>query len=264
MELLHKYGYSLIFVVVLLEQLGFPIPAAPVLLLAGAFSASHELKLLPIFLVGTVAAFIGDFIWYRFGKKRGRGVLTLLCRISLSPDSCVRRTEDSFLKRGMNSLLFAKFIPGLNTIAPPMAGMFQATFLGFFWRDFAGALLYVIALTIPGMIFQRRIFDITNAIESIGRAFFWVLVGGLAAYILYKLLRLKWVHRQLYKERIEPQELFERIKAGEKFTIVDLRSSVHPETQPSSLPGAIRIPPGEIDHFLDKLDKDRWIVMYCT
>src|SRR3990172_928084 len=150
MELLHKYGYSLVFCVLLLEQLGLPIPAAPVLILAGALIPGKILSL-PILVCGAItAAFLGDFVWYLLGKKKGRSILKLLCHMSLSPDSCVRKTEDSFVKYGMNSLLFAKFVPGLNTIAPPMAGMFHSNFLAFFWRDIVGIAAYVLTFLLAG------------------------------------------------------------------------------------------------------------------
>jgi len=263
MNLLHQYGYSFVFCVVFLEQLGLPIPAAPFLLLAGAFAMDGEFSLPLVLFVAILAAFAGDAVWYMLGKKKGRSVLTLLCRISLSPDSCVRKTEESFTKRGVNSLLIAKFIPGLNTIAPPMAGMFHVSWLQFALRDLAGCLLYAIALTLPGYFFEHTIFDVTAYLESIGHALLWFTIGVIGIYLLYKYIRLKILQRMLYKERITPLELHDRIAAGEPLTIVDLRGISQIDQSPS-IPGAIRIPPSEIDLHLPQLEKDRWIIMYCT
>lgn len=263
MELLQKYGYSLVFCVVFLEQLGLPIPAAPILVLSGALAAGGHLKLWIVFVIAAFAAFAGDFIWYEIGKRKGRGILRILCHVSLSPDSCVKKTEESFMKNGMNSLLFSKFVPGLNTIAPPMAGMFSASFLAFFWRELIGISAYVIAFLLPGFFFEKAVFDITSFFESLGRTFFWLLLGSLAAYVLMKYVKLKLLQRMLYKERITPEELHERMQAGEEFTIVDIRSNWRVDTD-KIIPGAIRIPPGEVDNHIHKLDKEKWIVMYCT
>lgn len=263
MELLHKYGYSLVFSVIFLEQLGLPIPAAPVLILAGALSASGMLSFPLALFCAVLGCFLGDLIWYEIGRRKGRRVLKTLCRLSLSPDSCVRKTETSFLRHGMNSLLFAKFIPGLNTIAPPMAGMFHASFFSFLWRDLAGALIYCTALILPGFFFEKEIFEITAILEEVGQSLLWMILAAIGAYVLIKFVRLKLLQRLLYKERITPQELFERIQEGEELTLVDLRSNIQ-EGERQKLPGAINIHPGEIDEHINRLDRERWIVMYCT
>jgi membrane protein DedA with SNARE-associated domain len=264
MDLLNKYGYSLVFIVALLEQLGLPIPLAPILLLAGAVAAAGNLSFGLVVIFAVLAALIGDTVWYYLGKKKGRSVLKMLCYMSLSPETCVRKTEDSFLKYGMNSLMFAKFIPGLNTIAPPMAGLVGSRFPAFFLRDLFGALIYVLAFLIPGYFFEKRIFQVTDIFEQLGRTFFWLLIGGLVCYVLVKYIKLRLLQRILYKERITPEELHERMKAGEEFTIVDIRSNLRIDANTGFIPGAIRIPPAEVDQHLPALDKERWIVMYCT
>jgi len=264
MDLLDKYGYSLVFIVALLEQLGLPIPLFPVLLLAGAAAASGKLSFSLLVVFAVLAALIGDTVWYFLGKKKGHRVLKMLCHVSLSPETCVRKTEESFLKYGMNSLLFAKFVPGLNTIAPPMAGLVGARFPSFFIRDLAGSLLYVLAFLIPGYFFEKRIFQITDVFEQLGKTFFWLLIGGLVCYVLIKYIKLKLLQRLLYKERITPEELRERMDSGEQFIIVDIRQNLRFDPKSGFIPGAIRIPPGDIDQHLPRLAKDRWIVMYCT
>lgn len=263
MELLQKYGYSLVFGVMLLEQLGLPIPVAPVLILAGALIAGGKLSFALVVVCAVIAAYIGDFIWYEFGKKRGRNILGILCRLSLSPDSCVKKTENSFLKYGVNSLLFSKFVPGLNTIAPPMAGMFHVKFGSFLWRDLIGILVYVLALVLPGYFFEKEVFQVTTLFEEFGKALLWVILAVLAAYVGIKYLRLKRLQRLLSRDRITPEELHQKITAGEALILVDLRTNV-PAEEINGLPGAIRIHPGEIDQHLHRLEPDKWIVMYCT
>ncbi len=263
MELLQKYGYSLVFIVIFLEQLGFPIPAAPILILAGAMCAGGMLSFHLVLFLAVLGCFIGDAIWYGFGKYKGRSVLKILCMLSLSPDSCVRKTENSFLRYGMNSLIFAKFVPGLNTIAPPMAGMVQSNFFSFLWRDIFGSIIYSIALILPGFLFEKRIFEITEVLEEVGRSLLWLILAAIGIYVLFKFGRLKLLQRFLYKERITPQELYQRIQEGEDLTLVDLRSNIQ-DGNMQKLPGAIQIPPGEIDKHIEQLNRDRWIVMYCT
>ena len=264
MELLDKYGYSLVFIVALLEQLGLPLPVAPVLLLAGAVAVSGKLSLTLLIVFAVLAALIGDIVWYYLGRKKGRSVLKVLCHLSLSPETCVKKTEDSFLKYGMNSLLFAKFIPGLNTIAPPMAGLVRSNFFSFLWRDILGSMLYVLAFLVPGYILEKRIFQITELFEQLGRTFFWLIIAALIGYVLIKYINLKLLQRLLYRERITPEELHERIRAGENIIIVDIRSNLPMDADSGLIPGAVRIPPGEVDRHMQRLDRERWIVMYCT
>ncbi|HSE42633.1 MAG TPA: VTT domain-containing protein [Acidobacteriota bacterium] len=262
MELLHKYGYSLVFATIFLEQTGFPIPAAPILILAGAFSATGMLSFTAALIWASIGCFLGDLIWYQIGRRKGRGVLKTLCRLSLSPDSCVRKTETSFLRHGMNSLIFAKFVPGLNTIAPPMAGMVRSSFFSFLWRDLIGTLVYCGALLFAGFFFEKRVFEISEFLESVGRSFLLLILMVIALYVIIKFGRLKYLQKRLYKERISPEDLYSRIQAGELLTLVDLRSNIYENGL--KLPGALQIHPDEIDQYVSRLDREKWIVMYCT
>jgi membrane protein DedA with SNARE-associated domain len=263
MELLQKYGYSLVFINIFCEQVGLPIPAAPILILSGALCAGGMLSFHLVLFFAVLGCFLGDFIWYEIGKHKGRGVLKTLCRLSLSPDSCVRKTENSFLRYGMNSLIFAKFIPGLNTVAQPIAGMIQTRFFSFFWREVLGSIIYCVSWILLGFLFEKRIFEITSVLEEVGKSFLWLIIAVIGTYVLLKFLRLKYLQRLLYKERITPQELYERIQEGEDLTLVDLRSNIQ-EGMIQKLPGAIQILPDEIDKHIKQLHRDRWIVMYCT
>lgn len=257
-----NYGYSLVFGVIFLEQLGFPIPAAPVLILAGALAAGGKLSWMLAFLLAITGSFLGDLIWYWIGRMRGRQVLALLCKLSLSPDSCVRKTETSFLKYGMNSLLFSKFVPGLNTIAPPMAGMFHGKFFGFFWRNLIGTVLYILAFMAPGYFFSHAVMGIIGVFHLVGRSLLTAVLALLGLYVGGKYIRLKLLQKQLYRERIQPEELYRRLNAGEPITIIDLRSTS--DENMATLPGALKIHPTEIDAQLQHLDPEKWIVMYCT
>src|SRR6266536_5549645 len=137
-----KYGLSLIFVNVLLEQLGLPIPAIPVLLVAGALAVEKDLSAPRVLLVAVLASLLADASWFLLGRRYGFRILKTLCRVSLSPDSCVRQTTSIFEKWGMPSLVVAKFVPGFSTVAPPLAGAIRARLLPFLLYDGAGALVW--------------------------------------------------------------------------------------------------------------------------
>src|SRR5512143_2336981 len=137
-----RHGYAVLFIGVLAEQIGAPVPAAPLLLAAGVLAGQRFLNFSAALILSVVACFISDLIWFLIGRYKGGSVLSMLCKISLSPDSCIRRTEDLFYRHGARSLLIAKFIPGLNTVAPPLAGVFRMTLLRFLLYDGAGACLW--------------------------------------------------------------------------------------------------------------------------
>src|SRR2546421_7263434 len=142
-QFLIRHGSSVLFVWVLAEQLGLPLPATPLLLAAGALAGSGQMNVWLAIALAVFASLLGDVSWYQFGRVRGGKVLSLLCRISLEPDSCVRKTEGAFVRQGARSLLVAKFVPGLNTMAPPLAGIIGMRFSRFVFFDSAGALLYI-------------------------------------------------------------------------------------------------------------------------
>src|SRR5215472_5355059 len=142
LRFVERHGYSLLFLWVLAEQSAIPLPSAPLLLAAGALIHDGRLNLVPAMLCCTLAIMIADGVWFQLGRRRGQQVLRLLCRLSLEPDSCVRQTENAFVKYGMRSLLVSKFIPGLNTVAAPLAGSSNAPYPRFALYDAAGALIW--------------------------------------------------------------------------------------------------------------------------
>src|SRR3954467_783735 len=142
LDFIERHGYLLLFLWVLAEQSAIPLPSVPLLLAAGALSRTGRLQLGPAIACCVVAAWIADTIWFELGRHRGRQVLRLLCRVSLEPDSCVRQTENAFLKYGMSSLLVSKFVPGLNAVAAPLAGNSGSSYWKFLFYDGAGAVIW--------------------------------------------------------------------------------------------------------------------------
>jgi membrane protein DedA with SNARE-associated domain/rhodanese-related sulfurtransferase len=259
-----QHGYFLVFGVVLLEQLGFPIPSTPVLLAAGALAAAGDLSYAGIFLWALAGALIGDMVWYELGRHRGRKVLTLICRFSLEPDSCVRRTEDIFVRHSGRTLLAAKFLPGLSTVAPPLAGLLGMSKWKFVAYDAAGSFLWVGLFTGIGLVFNQQIEYVARLLARLGNGALALLLSGLAAYLLSKFFYRRRFIRQLRTLRISPEELIAKLSGGEDIIIVDLRTDLAMKSDPVKLPGAIHILPEEIEKRHQEIPRDRDVVLYCS
>jgi len=260
-DFLIRHGYAVLFGWVLLEQLGLPIPAAPLLIAAGALARAGKMNLTFALALALIAVILADLFWYSLGRYRGGRILKLLCRISLEPDSCVRRTENLFVRHGVHSLLVAKFVPGLNTAAPSLAGIFRMPVRRFMIFDFLGALLWVGSVTSLGLIFSDQLEQI--ALRWSG----WlvaVLAGSLAAYVLWKFIQRRRFIRRLRIARITPKELMDKLRAGETISIVDLRQPMDIEAFPQMIPGALRIAMEEIEERHAEIPRDRDVVLYCS
>ena len=260
-DFLIRHGYALLFGWVLLEQMGLPIPAAPLLIAAGALARAGKMNLTFALALALIAVILADLFWYSLGRYRGGRILKLLCRISLEPDSCVRRTENLFVRHGVHSLLVAKFVPGLNTAAPSLAGIFRMPVRRFMIFDFLGALLWVGSVTSLGLIFSDQLEQI--ALRWSG----WlvaVLAGSLAAYVLGKFIQRRRFIRRLRIARITPKELMDKLRAGETISIVDLRQPMDIEAFPQMIPGALRIAMEEIEERHAEIPRDRDVVLYCS
>jgi len=259
-----EYGLLLVFAWVFLDQAGFPVPAIPALLAAGALVGEGHMALAPLVAVATLACLPSDLIWYQIGRHRGASVLRLLCKISLEPDSCVRNTEEVFARHGARSLLVAKFVPGYQTVAPPMAGMLRMRLGRFLLFDTLGAFLWAVAFILPGVVFHAQLGEIATLAAGMGRSLFLLLALVLAGYIGWKFFQRQRFIRSLRIARISPAELKSRMDGGEPVHIVDLRHSLEFEAEPVTLPGANRMAVEEIEGRHDEIPRDRDIVLYCT
>ena len=263
-QFLIRHGYSVLFFWVLGEQLGLPLPATPLLLAAGALAGAGQMNPVLAIVLAVLASLLGDVSWYQFGRVRGGKVLNLLCRISLEPDSCVRKTEDTFVRHGARSLLIAKFVPGLNTMAPPLAGIIGMRLGRFLIFDSLGALLYIGSFVGLGFVFSNQLERVAERVASFGFSMFAILGGALAAYIAWKYIQRRRFIRSLRIARITPDELKRKIEAGDEVVVVDLRGSLDFEAEPSTIPGAIRVAPDQIEEGHGKIPRDREIVLFCT
>jgi membrane protein DedA with SNARE-associated domain len=246
------------------EQVGLPFPATPFLLAAGALAGRGHMSFWFCLVLSTVSAVLADGLWYQLGRKKGIRVLQFLCRISLEPDSCVRRTEGVFAKQGGRSLLIAKFVPGLSTAAPPLAGIFHMRRRRFVLWDSLGSVLWAGAFLLLGYIFSEQIEVIAERAASLGSWLMVLIVGALGAYITWKFIGRQRFLRELRIGRITPGELKEKIDAREELVIVDLRHSLDFEADPETIPGAFRMDVKELEGKHDRLPPDREVILYCT
>jgi membrane protein DedA with SNARE-associated domain len=262
--ILLRYGIAVIFGNVFLEQLGAPIPALPTLIVAGALVQGGRMHLGPVLAAALVASLLADTIWFLVGRWQGHRVLRTVCRLSLSPDSCVRGTEDLFERAGMPSLLYAKFVPGYNTIAPPLAGAMNKTLVSFLFWDGLGSLLWLGSGLLLGYVFHHAVDQVLYHLENLG---FWagvVLVAALALVILSKWWQRRRVRKILRLARISVAELKRLMDSGNAPTIVDVRNRSSHLHDPRRVPGALRMTIDEIDVRLGELPRDREIILYCA
>jgi len=241
LEFLLHHGYVVLLAWVFAEQIGLPVPSLPILLAAGALAGTGRFSFAGSIFLSVLASLVADSAWYGLGRVRGIKVLQLLCKISLEPDSCVRRTEGLFAKQGARSLVFAKFVPGLGSVAPPLAGIFHMRPARFFLFDVTGALLWSSTYVGLGYVFSGEIERIAEHAFHLGSGLGVLVIGALAGYIAYKFIARQRFLRELRIARITAEELKQKIDAGEDLVIVDLRHSVEFEADPHTIPGAFRM-----------------------
>src|SRR3981189_1718363 len=264
LEFLLHHGYVLLLGWVFAEQLGLPLPSMPLLLAAGALAGTGHLNFLAALFYVMLAALAAASIWYQLGRRKGIKVLHLLSKMSREPDSCVRRIEGLFSKQGASSLLLAKFLPGLGTVAPPLAGIFHMRPRRFLLFDAAGSLLWAGTFLGLGFVFSGEIERVAEYLASLGGWLLVLLLAAFAAYLAKKFVARQRFLRELRISRITVDELKQKIDAREELVIVDLRHSVDFEADPETIPGAFRMDAKELDEKDDRLPRDREIILYCT
>jgi membrane protein DedA with SNARE-associated domain len=264
LQFLAEHGYAVLFFWVLIEQGGLPIPAMPMLLAAGALAASGQIGFLPALLLAMLAAMLADTMWYQFGKRGGMSVLSFLCRVSLEPDSCVRQTQAAFANQGVRSLLIAKFIPGLNTAATPLAGITRVPFAKFLLFDATGSALWAGGFMTVGYVFSAQIEMVTMKLVDFGGSALTVFIVGLALYIAWKFIKRQLFLRELRVLRLEPSELKGLMDSGAQVVVVDLRHPTDYANEPRSIIGAIRMSPQEIEEKHEQIPRGTDVILYCT
>jgi len=259
-----ELGVVFVIVNVLLDQIGLPVPALPTLILAGAVAAHSPGSAAALFLGASTACVLPDLGWYVAGRRYGSRVMRFLCRISLSPDSCVSQTQLRFERWGASTLVFAKFVPGLGIIAPPLAGATGMRWPRFVVYSAVGAALWVGAALGAGMLLKPQVEYLLPRLQHIGVDAAAVIGIVLAAYIALKWWQRRRFFAALRMSRISVGELYQLVEAGAAPVIVDVRSATAQALNPRRVPGAISITIQEVDQRLQQLPRERDIVLYCT
>lgn len=264
LHVLEHHGYFALMTLVFLEAIGFPIPAAIALAGAGAASAWKIMSPGYVLLSSVTAILLGDSLLFVLGRKTGWWLLGFLCRLALNPETCILRSAESFYKRGRITLLFAKFVPGINTMAPPLAGSMRMRFSQFLRFDAAGAVLYVFAYGAGGFVFSRVIKDLFRIFQTVGRTVETVIGLALFGYIAYRVW-LYWTHR-VYRvvPRVQVEEVRSRIEAGEEILILDVRSHGYYDPGAQRIQGSLRFEPNNIEESVKTLTEEKLIFLYCT
>jgi len=262
--LLVDHGPLIVAIAVALDQLGIPIPSAPTLILAGSMIAAGDLSGPGTLAAATLASLPADWIWYELGRRRGSSVLGLLCRISLEPDSCVRTTRASFERRGPSTLLFAKFVPGLNTVAPPLAGVGGVGPLRFLAYDSAGALVYNGAFLLAGFGLQTQIEGFLALLRAFGTQLLSFILVSLAVYVAWKAFQRQRFLRHRGVERVDADTLAKRLAGDTPPAVYDLRDRFALEADARRVPGARVIRTRDLVARAAEIPRDRDVVLYCA
>jgi len=259
-----QLGLALIVVNVLLDQIGLPVPAVPTLLVAGAVAVDHHRWAGELFLGAVAACVIADFGWYVAGRLYGNRVMRMLCRISLTPDSCVNETQRRFERWGPNAIIVAKFVPGLSIIAPPLAGALRMGWLRFLGLSTLGAALWLTVYLGAGVLLKPQIDMLLPRVTNISGVFFSALGVLLAGYVAFKWWERRRFFAMLRMARISVEELYQLMQAERVPLIVDVRSSNARALEPRRIPGALHVPLDQVGIHVRDLPRDRDIVLYCT
>jgi membrane protein DedA with SNARE-associated domain/rhodanese-related sulfurtransferase len=259
-----KYGYWILFLWVMVEQLGVPVPSVPLLLTAGTLTATHRMNLALVLLAILLGSLFSDSLWYWMGKKYGGAVVKLLCRLSMESNTCVRRTEGYFTKHGASALLVAKFLPGFGSVAAPIAGQTGMRYQLFALYDTAGILIWAVAFTLGGRFFGDVLNRNPNALAWVARFGFLLFVLLLLAFFIWRFFRQRAFLREIRMARMEPQELKEMLDHGQPVYIVDLRHPLDYLPDPRTLPGAVLLTPDKLLEHCPEIPRDRDVVLFCT
>lgn len=266
LSLIVHHGYLVIFLIVLGEAVGLPVPSALALIAGGAAVASGTLRAPTLAMLAIVAMLLGDTLFYVLGNLMGWNLLGFLCRVSVNPETCILRAAESFYKRGRAALLVAKFIPGVNTMAPPLAGSMEMPFAQFLGLDFLGATVYSFAYLGIGYFFRDFIATITRGFQAAGHAVEMVVILAAIAFIVYR-VSLYWKHRaDRVVPRVQVSELARKLQSAGpgNVLLVDVRSHGYYDPGAARIQGSIRLEPNNLADEVKTLPRDKDIYLYCT
>ena len=266
LSVIARYGYTSLFVALLMEAIGLPVPGALALLAGGAAAAAGGLHPAAAFGDAIGAMLLGDTTLYIAGRLSGWTLLGFLCGLSLSPEVCILRSAKWFYKRGRTTLLFAKFLPGVNTMAPPLAGSMHMRASQFLRFDFGGVLLYTLAYGALGYLFRDVFRMIAGGLQAFSRAVGWVVLIGVIGFVCYRawLYARYRLNRSVRRVRVSDVEARVKLEGAPDIIIADVRSHGYYDEGEQRVQGSIRIEPNNLEAFIETLPKDTPIYLYCT
>lgn len=263
-EWLGRYSIVILPALAVFEQMGIPLPAVPALLATGALAATGGVRLWPVIVAIVAVTLPVDLVWHELGRRRGTQMLSGLCRMTLEPDICVRRTQNLFMRFGVRTMLVSKFLPGLTTVLPPLAGAFGVPRLQFALYDVGGSILWSSFWLGVGYLFSGAIEGVVERISRLGHAAIVLIVAAVVAYLALKYLR-RWLFLRRFRvARITPETLKEKLEAGEEVTVIDLRNELDVIAAPYAIPGSRWIAAERLDERLSEIPRDRELILYCT
>lgn len=264
-QLLLLHGYYFVFFYLFAVGIGLPIPADPLLLIMGALVGDHHYNFVLAFLAALVPAVSADVIWYEIGRYKGTSALRLLCRLTIEPDTCVRSAENTFTKRGIATLYFAKFVPGLSLISMPMAGVIGMSRRRFLIADTIGCVLWIAAYMLTGVLFHRYVESLIVQIGFFGQRAGVVIITLLLLYVGFKYIQRWRILRELRVNRITPLAVRDLLDASKNsLTIVDLRHPSEVARDAFKIPGALVLKPEELRALAREIPPEQEIILYCT
>jgi membrane protein DedA with SNARE-associated domain len=265
LRLLSRYGYTILFVSLFLQAIGLPIPALPVVLASGAAGAYGTLKILHVVGIGLFAIVVGDFLLYLAGRYSGWALLGILCRLSANPETCILKSAQSFYRRGRLTLIWSKYVPGIGTLAPPLAGSLNMGVVQFLGLDLLASCLYIVPVTALGFYLSHLLSTIVNGFLSLSRVLAVLTLLAVVGYLVHR-LRYFWKdHSYQVVPHVTVDYLAERIASNRDEVIVaDTRSHGYYDRKARRIKGSIRLEPNNLLAEMEKLPREKKIYLYCT
>lgn len=262
-DLLQHYGLALVFVNVLLLQAGLPVPAYPTLIVTGALASRGGYSIAALLATAVAASMLADIAWYTLGRRVGGKVLTTLCRMSLSPDSCVRKTETIFTRWGAPSLALAKFVPGFASVATAMAGVVHLSRWRFALFDAIGATLWSGVAIALGYVFRNAVNEVLAVFEAMGKVGLALIVGAFVVYVVVKWVQRQRFIRQLRMDRVTVHELRRLAEVERGLTVIDVRSPLS-QAATGRIPGALAVDATNLKVELLAIEPASEVIVYCA
>ena len=266
LALIARHGPLLLGLLCFVEAVGVPLPAAIALMGAGALSHQGRLPVMQSLAAGLGGLLLGDAVLYLVGRFSGWYLLGLLCRLSASPETCIYRAAEAFYRKGRTALIFTKFVPGVNTMAAPLAGSLRMRPEEFFAFDLLGAMLYSGTYFGVGYLFSDLLGAIVAGMSHASEVVKSALIVAFGFYFAYRL----WMIRKLRQDffdipRVSASDAARHLEqCPDDIAVYDVRSHGYYETSAMRIHGSLRLEPNRLIEALHELPEGKKLYLYCT